>query len=209
MSIKEKSLLLKEDFDEVYEAGKQAQEDEWWDVFQDYGNRTNYIQAFAQGFPIESYNPKYDLQGNVNSAFAFSKITDAKVRILNATNIQQLCRYNSDITRIPELNISEATTMGSDSPFLGASKLSDLIMTGVLAKSVGFSNSPLNVESIKSIISCLKDYTGTTSEHTYTVTFKTSYFNKLEEEGATAEYNGVACTWAELIGYKKWNLVKA
>jgi hypothetical protein len=40
------------------------------------------------------------------------------------------------------------------------------------------------------------------------VTFKTSAFNVLESEGSTAEYNGEACTWAELIDNKKWNLVK-
>ena len=61
---------------------------------------------------------------------------------------------------------------------------------------------------MKNIITCLKDYTGS-SEYTYTVTFKTSAFNVLESEGATAEYNGIACTWAELIDNKKWNLVKA
>jgi hypothetical protein len=207
MDIAERTLQLKTDIDEVYEAGKQAEYNEFWDKFQDYGNRTDYTSAF-RGFPNEIYNPKYDLQGGMNSAFALCKITDVKVRILNATNIQQLCRYNSDITRIPELNISESTNLGSDSPFLGASKLRDLIMTGVLAKSISFSNCPLYVTSIKSIISCLKDYSGTDGEYTYTVTFKTSAFNVLESEGSTAEYNGEACTWAELIDNKKWNLVK-
>ena len=62
---------------------------------------------------------------------------------------------------------------------------------------------------MKNIIEHLKDYNGTTNEYKYTVTFKTSAFNVLEAEGATAEYNGTACTWAELIDNLKWNLVKA
>lgn len=198
-----------EGFASGLEEGKELGYDEFWDNFQNYGNRTDYQVAFSRGFPNEAYNPKYDLQGNVNSVFAMGKITDAKVSILNATDITQMGRYNSVLTRLPELNMMETTVIGSDNnPFLGATKLTDLTMTGVLAKSMIFSACPLSVDSIKSIITCLKDFSGTDSENTYTVTFKTSYFNKLETEGDTAEYNGTPCTWAELIGFKKWNLAK-
>lgn len=92
--------------------------------------------------------------------------------------------------------------------FQGLVNLKNITFEGVFDKSISFSDSPLSVVSMKSIISCLKDFSGTDGEYTYTVTFKTSAFNVLESEGATAEYNGVACTWAELIDNKKWNLVK-
>lgn len=93
--------------------------------------------------------------------------------------------------------------------FGNCTALENIVFEGVIDKSISFSACPLSVESIKSIIYCLKDYTGTTSEHTYTVTFKTSAFNALEAEEITAEYNGEACTWAELIDNKKWNLTLA
>jgi hypothetical protein len=87
--------------------------------------------------------------------------------------------------------------------------LTNVTFEGVIGRNINFSASPLSVESMKSVITHLKDCSGTTSEYTYTVTFKSSAFSVLEAEGATAEYNGVACTWAELIDNKKWNLVKA
>ena len=192
---------------ETFESGKKAEYNDFWDAFQNYGNRANYAQAFSNGFPDETYNPKYDIKGTCNMLFGLSKVSDSKVRILEANNILQLCRYNSEITRIVELNMMENTNIGSDNdPFLGATKLSELYMTGVLAKTIKFSSCPLNVASIKSIINCMKDYSGTENEYTYTITFRTAYFNKLEAEGTTSP-NGN--TWAEYIDDLKWNLALA
>ncbi len=209
MSMAENLTTIAENVPKVYEAGKKAECDRFWDAFQNNGNRTDYANAFSYfNFNDSIYNPKYPLRGVLNSTFVQSKVTDVKVPILNAREIRQLFRWNSMTKRVPELNISEATDVSSD-PFYQATALTDITLTGVLAKSLSFAYSPLNVVSMKSIISCLKDYNGTTSEHTYTITFKSSAFAKLEAEGATAEYNGVACTWRELIDNKKWNLTLA
>ena len=40
MDIAEKVLRAKTDLDDVYEAGKKAEYDAFWDEYQDYGNRT-------------------------------------------------------------------------------------------------------------------------------------------------------------------------
>ena len=193
--------------EDVFEAGKKTGYDAFWDAFQDYGNRTDYQVAFSRGFPMEAYNPKYDLQGNVNSVFGMGKIIDAKVKILNATDITQMGRYNSVLARIPELNMMESTVIGSDNnPFLGATKLSELIMTGVLAKSIIFSSCPLNADSVRSIISCMKDFSGTDKEYSFTITFKSSSFSKLEAEDSTSPHGN---TWAEYIDDLKWNLTLA
>lgn len=81
MTIAEKLSRAKDDIDAVYEAGygkgyaegeangtggydqgyadgKQAQYDEFWDRFQDNGNRTNYRQSFS-GWRDEYIRPKY------------------------------------------------------------------------------------------------------------------------------------------------------
>lgn len=140
--------------------------------------------------------------------------------------------YLAKMFDIPVLDFSNCTTMTStfdycnfkeiklkipekgDTVFSGTfNRCYDLgtfeIVSGIIGKSISFSSSPLTVASIKNIAEHLKDYSGTTSEHTYTITFKSSAFNVLEAEGATASYNGVACTWAELIDNKKWNLTLA
>ena len=104
---------------------------------------------------------------------------------------------------------SRETTVYTSNAFERCQALKNITFEGVIGRNISFSSSPLSGESMKSVITHLKDYLGTTSEYTYTVTFKTSAFEALEAEGATAEYNGTPCTWAELIGFLKWNLVKA
>ena len=58
MDIAEKTLRLKTDFDDVYEAGKKAESDAFWDIFQDGGNRTNYSSAFIN-WNAQYIRPKY------------------------------------------------------------------------------------------------------------------------------------------------------
>lgn len=48
--------------DEVFEAGKKSEYDAFWDVYQDYGHRSNYRGAFAgAGWNKNTFSPKYDL----------------------------------------------------------------------------------------------------------------------------------------------------
>lgn len=47
--------------DEVYEAGRKAEYDEFWDTYQQNGTRTDYTCAFASWFK-EVFYPKYDLK---------------------------------------------------------------------------------------------------------------------------------------------------
>ena len=48
MNIAEKTLQLKQDFDDVYEAGKKAEVDNFTNDFQDDGNRTDYAYAWCR-----------------------------------------------------------------------------------------------------------------------------------------------------------------
>ena len=228
---------------EVYEAGKKAEYNEFWDNFNISGN-----YAFAgQGWNKDTFKPNKDftvtqygfyyhnwLGAPYDLAEYLEKLGVKMTLWTNAIAQSFRCAW---FTRLPELDFSKcsgyfdrtfASAAGSplvtidkiilppegkistlNDVFQSCSSLKNITFEGVLDKSISFSACPLSVASMKSIISCLKDYTGTTSEHIYTVTFKTSAFNALEAEGTTAEYNGVACTWAELIDNKKWNLTLA
>ena len=88
----------------------------------------------------------------------------------------------------------------------GNSKLENVVFEGVIPATISFSSCPLTVESMKSVITHLKDYSGTESEYTYTVTFKSTAFSALTAEGTTSP-NGN--TWAEYIDDLKWNLTLA
>ncbi len=224
---------------EVYEAGKKAEYNEFWDKY-----NLGVQRAFAgSGWTKETFKPNRDFIAN-NYCFYYhawqnesydlaEQLKSLGVKILRANATQTF--YYAWFSRLPILDFSkyagmfdrtfrdmanlvtidkiimppEGSVASFNQTFQDASKLKNITFEGVIDKSISFSASPLTVESLKSIISCLKDFAGTSSQYTYTVTFKTSAFNALEEEGTTAEYNGVACTWAELIDNKKWNLVKA
>ena len=249
MDIAERTLQLKTDFDEVYEAGKKAEHSDFWDVFQSNGNRTNYYRAFANhnsastalGWNSITFRPKYDLkpstapQGfmwlqigdfdahlkecgiifdtskcdSLQQAFQSATITVfPTLHLKDDVKVENMFNLCSKLTTIRKIIFEINTDASLSYAFSGCSKLANIeAVEGTIPISVSFSSSPLSIQSLKNIISCLKDYTGD-SEYTCTVTFKSSEFSALEAEGATAEYNGVACTWAELIDNKKWNLVK-
>lgn len=90
-------------------------------------------------------------------------------------------------------------------PFRGCESLTDIIIEGVISTNFPIRQSPLTVESLKSIITHLKDYSGTDKEYTYTVTFKATAFAELEAEGTTSPHGN---TWAKYIDDLKWKLTK-
>lgn len=71
MSIADKLLQAKQDLDDVYEAGKQAEYDRFWDEFQQNGERTNWCYAFAgSGWSTENLNPKHTIRVVSNHEYA-------------------------------------------------------------------------------------------------------------------------------------------
>ena len=60
MSVADKLQTIVENEQKVYEAGKQAQYDAFWDSYQDKGSRTNYQYGFASWRDDLLY-PKYDI----------------------------------------------------------------------------------------------------------------------------------------------------
>lgn len=190
----------------VFNAGKEAEEKAFWEVFQ---KRTSWQYAFAyNGWTDENYNPIYPIRiGSTNTNMYYSSgITDTKVSLDASARTLNYTFRDSAIVTIPELIVNESTDINQG--FTNATALKNISITGTIGTNFKISWCPLSVDSIKSIITALKDYTGI-SEYNCTLTVKKSAFGTLEAEGATAEYNGVACTWAELIDNKKWNLTLA
>jgi hypothetical protein len=127
-----------------------------------------------------------------------------------STRIDRTFMGDKYLISVELIKLGDNRTSDFNAAFNGCSALKEIRFDGVIPNTLSIGECPLSVASLKDIIEHLKDYAENTANHyKYTVTFKTSAFNALEAEGATAEYNGTACTWAELIGYKKWNLVKA
>ena len=120
------------------------------------------------------------------------RLEDCGVRILpvTRTGAYSYAFLYCSVTRLPELDFSMYPTQPFNETFAYASHLvtidklilgehtgaftrtfnscnalKNIVIEGTIASSISFSSSPLTVDSMKSIISSLKDYAGTTSEN--------------------------------------------
>lgn len=95
--------------------GKQTAYDEFWDVFQTKGNRTNYIYGFGgYGWADTNFKPKYDIKptGSATGLFYGSRITDLEAKleqcgvILDTTNCTGLVNAfrEANVFAVPELD---------------------------------------------------------------------------------------------------------
>lgn len=96
MSIAEKLTTVAENVPKVYDAGKQAEYDAFWDTFQDYGKRKRYAYAFyspqaSNYWSNTTLKPKYPIQP-----------TEAQY-MFNCTG------FNGDLTRAVDLDFSKCT----------------------------------------------------------------------------------------------------
>ena len=84
MSVAEKIIRAKADYDEVYDAGKQAEHDRFWDSFQNNGNRRTYYYTFY-AWSDENFYPKYDIisTGTAQQMFSLSEIVDLEQRLID------------------------------------------------------------------------------------------------------------------------------
>lgn len=143
----ETEIILPNDFDDkiddVYEAGKKAAYDAFWDMFQNKGNRRKYNFAFfsAEGlWTDESFKPKYDIvmQGGSDDAFyGLSKITkfkkgfygeeDLQIDTSEMTSANWLCFNMSSLIELPLLDFSKV--IASVGAFSGCSSLTKLHLT--------------------------------------------------------------------------------
>lgn len=126
MSISEKLTTIVQNEEKVFKAGKKAQYDEFWDNFQNNGNRTNYTSGFyGVAWNEKTFNPKYSIvPSNGTDMFRFFNQRGTPVdivKILSQNNINlDLCNlvggtvgrylfYFSGIKTLPELNMSKIT----------------------------------------------------------------------------------------------------
>ena len=128
MSIAEKFEVIA---DEVYEKGKKAEYDKFWDVFQQNGSRTKYESAFANGFfDFRNFYPKYDIN-IINGSMAFynwkqynetftkgslkQRLEEcgAKLNTSQATNLSNCFSYGL-FTELPTINLTGLTSASAN-----------------------------------------------------------------------------------------------
>lgn len=217
MSIAEKIKEAAAKVSEVYEAGRSAKEDEFWDMYQDNGERTSYEFAFSgERWNDETFKPKYTIKiAAGTSAFYNSRITDltnVSFDFSGATILTRIFAGCTELEKVGEIDLSgtsaslvymftEASKLKSieklivcennsySFSFAGCTELENIIVEGTVGKNgLSFLNSTkLSKDSIISIISALSD---TTSGYTVTLS-STAVSNAFEDS-----------EWDELISAK-------
>ena len=120
---------------------------------------------------------------NFGNAFAYSKLTVIPtVNTRSATILSGTFSYSDKIHTIEKLVLKDDGSQTFSNTFLYCQSLANIVIEGVIGKSIDFKSCPLTVESMKNIIAALKNYTGTTSANSYTVKFSDSCWATLEAD---------------------------
>lgn len=202
MSIAEKLTTVAENVPKVYEAGKKAEYDDFWDAYQRNGTRTNYHTAFRTGWTDAIYNPKYPIvcssNNSATSMFTYTSITDTKVPITISGNNTGVFYGASSLVTVYSLDVSGVTANIGDW-FMQCPKLANIKFVGVIPMGMDISACPLTAQSLVSIVEHLSS---TTSGKTLIV--KASAVNNAD--WSTTDYE----SWDALIATKpNWTFSKA
>lgn len=181
-------------YDEGFEAGKQAEYDSFWNNVQENGTRTRYNYAFAgDGWTDATFTPKYPF-GAISHAtymFGYSLITEVKQTLDFSTIANNLANTFTG-SKIKTLRLKLSETVGANNMFMSCADLVNLEIEGRIGKNgFNFQWSPLSHDSLMSIINALADKTGDTSGTAWKITIGATNKAKLTaEELEIAENKG-------------------
>ncbi len=160
MTTAEMLTKVAENRPKLYEAGKQAEYDRFWDIYQNGGEPSDYTYKFAsETWTDETYNPKYEiitLEEDTSAYYVFfnSKITNTKVPITHRSAANGGVFLGcSQLVTIPSLTVTENVTFVSW--FSWCSALKNITMHGTIANDFDIHYSPLTKASFESIVSAL------------------------------------------------------
>lgn len=140
----------------------------------------------------------------INSITEASSITRIGVIDTRKCPALQNFLYNSvELEYVEKIILMDGskTQISGNLSFNFCAKLKHCLFEGVMGfSSWNFSYCPLSVESMKSIISCLKDYSGTTDEFKFSVLFSDTCWAALEAD-STSPNGGTWEAYVESLGW--------
>lgn len=119
MNIAEKLMFIAENERKIYNKGSSDKDSQFWDSIQDYGNRTDYIYAFAR-WGGEYIRPKYKV----------SPSTTVHHMFFACRSLKRVESEYFDFSKVP-LNYS-ASTQGVSTMFNGCSNLEQIDDVGLI-----------------------------------------------------------------------------
>ncbi len=121
MDIAEKTSLLKQDFDDVYDAGKMAGRNDFWEAFLPKGKSPNHYEFYGDSWNEKTFTPKYDLVlTNTSSVFQGLGVRDLathleeigiKIDCSQSTGTFAYCFSGSYTRTLPALDFSKAKSL--------------------------------------------------------------------------------------------------
>lgn len=178
MNTSEKLTAITENVPKVYEAGKKAEYDTFWDTFQQNGNRKSYRAAFGSCFTTENFKPKYPIipkrtynHDNAEAEMFYYTNRD------NPKNKIDLSNYPIDLSHLNDTYVGGNPTVFNnacvDNIFVD---LSNVPKVGVLFRYSDSSTSPTNIrlritESLTSIDTDAFYYVGANTSDKVTLSF--------------------------------------
>lgn len=105
--------------EDVYDKGKQAEHDAFWDVYQVNGTRQGYTYAFSNsGWDNAIFKPKYDIKptGSCACMFQNSSIRNfdecgVTIDFSKGTNFNNLFYYCWDLRELPTIDCTNCTAL--------------------------------------------------------------------------------------------------
>ena len=203
MSIAEKLTQIAENEQKVYDAGKEAERERFWEILQDGGNATWYAYFFAYKWTDEIYRPKYPVTGYISSAYFYAQITDTKVPIVSgAPSANQLFDRAFYLTTVPALDLTLATSVVNAFRYCYA--LENIAFVGHISLSLDLQwSTKLSKTSIENIMETLEDEDY--NNQTLTLS-KTAVDNAFETYSGAAD-GSTSEAWTELLSNRlNWNV---
>ncbi len=157
MSIADKLAVIAMNEQRVYEAGKQAELNAFWETFQEGGNRNSYLYAFRGAYWKDVfYNPKYPIVGDMQQVFIASGVTNTKVPIVVNGSIASGFQ-GASVKTIPSIDLTDCTSCNRT--FYNAGALESVTFVGrIKINDLNVSYSPnLSKESLLSLLNCLEE----------------------------------------------------
>ena len=197
MSIADKLTAIAENEPRVYEAGKNAEWNAFWDSYQNYGQRVQYPNAFYIWDDV-CFKPKYPIRFGTavssNDTFSYSSITGIPVDIIveEGFNLNPAFYYCQQLHTVKKIVISGNSAIDNHT-FDGCRNLTSIRFEGTIGQSINFQWSPLlDKASIENIVSVLSS----------SASGKTLTLNKSAKESAFT-----SAEWDTLISTKpNWTI---
>lgn len=232
MTIAEKLTTIAENEQKVFDAGKQAEYDAFWNAYQNNGARTDYKYAFyGKQWNNTTFKPKYHFTvSDSNSMFYMSDIygrfegdfsaCGGMINTFHSANFSELgvidlrnCKQNNlintfhnmpQLVKIDKIIITENLNFGGGNTFAASSNLESITIEGTIGQNglILSGQAKLNKASIKSIIAALSPNTSG-----LTVTLSRTAVDNAYYDTPSSTLGGATQEWAIDVAFRSnWTI---